>query len=115
MTLNLQPVRIDLILIFLTRMIRMFTYGMISVIFLQNLYGKHFNSQQISFLQFCILIGDIIISLILTTNADRIGRRTALIIGAFFKFISGLIYSYSDNYYLLIVAGVIGVITVTGG
>ena len=36
-------------------------------------------------------------------------------VGAIFKFISGVIYSYSNNYYLLVIAGIIGVITVTGG
>jgi len=93
----------------------MFTYGMISVTFIQNLYGKGFTTPEVSFLQFCILIGDVVISLILTTNADKIGRRSALMVGAAFKFISGIIFSLSNNYYLLIVAGIIGVITVTGG
>ncbi len=46
-------------------------------------------------LQTYIIVGDIIISLYLTTNADRIGRKKTLIIGAILKLITGLTYSLS--------------------
>jgi hypothetical protein len=42
MTLNLKPKKTDFILIFITRALRMFSYGMIAVIFIQNLIAKSF-------------------------------------------------------------------------
>jgi hypothetical protein len=93
--MNLNKRKSDFLIIYLARMIRMFTYGMISVIFIQNLYGKSLTTEQISMLQLSILTGDIIISFFLTTNADKIGRKNTLIVGAFLKLSSGIAYSYS--------------------
>ena len=59
-------------------------------------------------------MGDIVISLILTTKADKFGRKNTLIIGAILKVITGIIYAYSSNLMALVIAGIIGVISVTG-
>jgi predicted MFS family arabinose efflux permease len=66
-------------------------------------------------LQSLIAIGDIIISLILTTRADKIGRKKTLIISAILKIFAGVSYALSDNYIILIISGALGVLTISGG
>ena len=60
------------------------------------------------------LTGDTVVSLYLTTRADRIGRRRMLIIGAALMAAAGLIFAYTRDVLFLILAGTIGVISPSG-
>jgi len=60
------------------------------------------------------LIGDTVISLFLTTRADRIGRRRMLIIGAFLMAGAGLAFASTRSLLWLTIAGTIGVISPSG-
>src|SRR5207237_10720749 len=60
------------------------------------------------------LAGDIAISLLLTTRADRIGRRRMLIMGAVLMAGAGIAFASTKNLFFLIVAGTIGVISPSG-
>lgn len=51
----------------------------------------------------------------LTTQADRIGRVNTLMFGALLKFVTGLCYAESSNTVILIISGILGVISVSGG
>ena len=62
-----------------------------------------------------IVAGDIFISLFLTTRADKLGRVNTLMIGSLLKLITGLVYAESSNVIILTIAGIFGVISVTGG
>lgn len=115
MTLNLKPKKTDFILIFITRALRMFSYGMIAVIFIQNLIAKSFLPEEIGFIQSAIVFGDIGISLILTTKADVFGRKKTLMIGSILVMITGIAYANFNSLSVLIVSGIVGVISVTGG
>ena len=44
-------------------------------------------------MQSCIVFGDILVSLVLTTQADRFGRINTLMIGAILKTVAGLCYA----------------------
>lgn len=105
----------DIYILFITRCMRMFSYGAISVIFLQYLLKKGLSEIDSSYLQVLITIGDIIISIYLTTQADRLGRKKTLIVGAMLKIFTGLFYAYSNNFWILALSGALGVISVTGG
>jgi hypothetical protein len=105
----------DFFLLFVTRILRMFSYGMLAVIFLQNLKNKGLSGDQISWIQSGIVFGDVILSLILTTQADRLGRINTLMVGAILKLITGLIYAESSDMTILIISGIFGVISVSGG
>ena len=61
------------------------------------------------------MLGDIAVSLVLTTQADRFGRIRTLMAGAVLKVVTGLCYAESSNPTVLIVAGIFGVISVSGG
>jgi MFS family permease len=114
MTLDLSPKKKDFILLFLARALRMFSYGMIAIVMIKNLELKNFDGPEIGIIQFAVVVGDIVISLILTTKADLFGRKNTLMIGAILKLITGIFYAYSSSLWVLVVTGIIGVISVTG-
>jgi len=87
----------DFVLLFLTRIMRMISYGMLAVVFFQNLFFKGFSEMESSWIQTGIVFGDIFISLYLTTRADKIGRILTLMLGSLLKLITGLVYAESQN------------------
>src|SRR5213078_3119444 len=69
---------------------------------------------QVGVLLTLTLAGDMAISLLLTTQADRIGRRRMLIVGAVLMAGAGIAFASTKNLFFLIVAGTIGVISPSG-
>lgn len=115
MGLNYERKCRDFVLIFITRILRMFSYGMLSLIFFENLFFKGLTPTEASWIQSGIVFGDVLISLVLTTQADRFGRINTLMLGALLKLITGLCYAESNNAIILTVSGILGVISVSGG
>ena len=101
-------------LLFLTRSIRLFAYGALSVVLVFYLTSLGLSTSQTGTLLTLTLAGDTVVSLYLTTRADRLGRRRMLIIGALLMAAAGLTFAYTRNLALLIVAGTIGVISPSG-
>jgi MFS family permease len=101
-------------LLFLTRFIRLFSYGSLSVILVFYLTGLGLTEAQTGILLTLILLGDTAVSLGLTTQADRIGRRRMLIVGAILMAGAGITFAFTRNFLLLVVAGTIGVISPSG-
>src|SRR5216684_1562833 len=101
-------------LLFLTRFIRLFAYGSLSVVLVFYLIGLGLSEAQTGTLLTLTLVGDTVVSLYLTTRADRIGRRRMLIVGAVLMVAAGVIFSITHNLLLLIIAGTIGVISPSG-
>lgn len=101
-------------LLFVTRFTRLFAYGSLSVVLVFYLVGLGLNAAQTGLLLTVTLIGDTVISLYLTTRADRIGRRRMLIIGAMLMAAAGIAFACTSNFVLLIIAGTIGVISPSG-
>ncbi len=101
-------------LLFLTRFIRLFSYGSLSVILVFYLTGLGLSKAQTGTLLTLILLGDTAVSLGLTTQADRIGRRRMLIIGAILMAGAGITFAFTRNFLLLVIAGTIGVISPSG-
>jgi len=61
------------------------------------------------------LFGDLILGTFLTLVADRVGRRKVLLAGSVMMIGSGLIFALFENYWILLLAAIIGVISITGG
>ena len=101
-------------LLFLTRFIRLFAYGSLSVILVFYLVGLGLTTSQTGLLLTLTLAGGIVISLYLTTRADRIGRRRMLIAGAILMAGAGLAFALTRNFLFLLIAGTIGVISPSG-
>ncbi|CAF3790882.1 unnamed protein product [Rotaria sp. Silwood1] len=104
-----------MILLFTARFVRLFSYGMLSVALVLYLTVKGFDQWHIGTLFTAILIGDIIITLLLTTTADALGRRNILVIGSILKLFAGIMFAFVDQYLLLALAGIVGIISPTGG
>jgi MFS family permease len=100
--------------LFITRIVRLFAYGFLSVILVLYLAEIGLKETEIGLLLTLILIGDTLISLWITTNADRIGRRRMLIIGAVLMIFAGVFFALTRNFIALLVAATIGVISPSG-
>src|ERR1700680_1749390 len=101
-------------LLFLTRFVRLFAYGSLSVVLVFYLIGLGLSDAQTALLLTLTLAGDTVVSLYLTTRADRIGRRRMLIVGAILMAAAGLAFAFTRNFLLLILAGTIGVVSPSG-
>jgi MFS family permease len=109
-----MPHRKDIILLFTTRIIRMFCYGFLSVILVLYLAETGLTETQIGLLFTFTLAGDAGISLWLTTHADSFGRKQTLLIGALLMLGAGIIFILTDNLIVLMIAAIIGVISPSG-
>jgi MFS family permease len=119
MTTKLIPIALRALtrdgwLLFLTRFARLFAYGSLSVILVFYLIGLGLTEAQSGLVLTLTLAGDVVVSLLLTTQADRIGRQRMLIIGAVLMAAAGLAFASTRNLFFLIVAGTIGVISPSG-
>src|SRR5213593_3427428 len=101
-------------LLFATRFIRLFAYGSLSVVLVFYLIGVGLSAPQSGMLLTLTLAGDTIVSLLLTTRADRIGRRRTLLVGAALMAAAGLVFASTRNLWLLVLAGTVGVISPSG-
>jgi MFS family permease len=114
MPMALKALTRDGWLLFVTRFARLFAYGSLSVILVFYLIGLGLTEVQSGLVLTLTLAGDVVVSLFLTTRADRIGRRRMLIIGAILMAAAGLAFAFTHNLFFLIVAGTIGVISPSG-
>jgi MFS family permease len=101
-------------LLFFTRFMRLFAYGSLSVVLVFYLIAVGLSESQVGILLTLTLAGDVVVSLYLTTRADRIGRRRMLIVGAILMAAAGVAFTCTKNLLLLIIAGTIGVISPSG-
>jgi MFS family permease len=109
-----SPLRRDGRLLFATRACRMFAYGLLSVVLVLYLAEIGLREWEIGLLLSLTLVGDMLISLWLTTHADRWGRRRTLIAGAILMAAAGIVFLSTGNFVLLLIAATIGVISPSG-
>ncbi len=100
--------------LFLTRTVRLFAYGALSVILVVYLTSLGLSAARVGTLLTLTLAGDTAVSLWLTTRADRLGRRRMLVVGAILMAAAGLAFAATRNFLLLTIAGTIGVISPSG-
>ena len=101
-------------LLFLLRTLRMFGYGFLAVVLVLYLAALGLDALTIGVILTLTLIGDTLISLWLTTNADRIGRRRVLVAGSLLMVIAAVVFAVTSWPPLLILAATVGVISPTG-
>jgi predicted MFS family arabinose efflux permease len=114
MLATLRDLTSDGWLLFATRSIRLFAYGGLSVVLVLYLVSLGLTESTVGLLLTATLLGDTLISLYLTTQADRIGRRRMLIVGAVLMAAAGLVFGFTTRFWLLVLAGTIGVISPSG-
>jgi MFS family permease len=104
----------DVRLLFVTRTIRLFAYGFLSIILVLYLAEVGLKEQEIGLLLTLTLLGDTGISLWITTRADRLGRKAMLVTGAVLMLLGGLVFAVTSNFLVLLLAATIGVLSPSG-
>ena len=104
----------DVYIIILARYIRLFAYGAVALILALFFQEQGFSDEQIGLFMTLTLLGDVVVSLLLTLVADSLGRRRTLLLGAISMAISGAVFATTSNYAALLVAAIIGVISPSG-
>ncbi|MCE9568034.1 MAG: MFS transporter [Planctomycetes bacterium] len=92
----------------------MFAYGLLSVVLVLYLVEVGLKEWEVGLLLSLTLVGDTVISLWLTTTADRFGRRRTLVVGAVLMALAGIVFVSTDSFVLLLLAATIGVISPSG-
>ncbi|CAN6661963.1 hypothetical protein TRVA0_033S01618 [Trichomonascus vanleenenianus] len=94
--------------------VRLAAYGITTLILVQFFTALEVPEELIGVFMTLTLFGDVVLSYVVTHYADRIGRRRVLLYAAAAMALSGVIFATSDNYWLLLFAAVIGVISPSG-
>jgi MFS family permease len=111
---SLRSLGRDGALVFATRAVRMFGYGLVSVVLVLYLAAIGLSGAEIGIVLALTLLGDAVVSLWLTTHADRVGRRRVLLAGALLMVAAAAVFAASTWLPLLVVAATIGVISPSG-
>jgi len=105
----------DAWLIIIARSCRMFAYGANSTFLALFFSALGFSDFRIGLFMTLTLVGDVFLTLILTALADSLGRRRTLLFGSCMMVVSGLVFATMENYWLLLLAAIVGVISPSGG
>jgi MFS family permease len=108
-----RPIR-DVRLLFATRAVRLFAYGLLSVVLVLHLSAAGFSEARIGLLLTLTLLGDTVISLVLTTHADRAGRRRTLLAGGALMVLAGALLAGASSFPVLLFAATVGVVSPSG-
>jgi MFS family permease len=111
---SLRGLSADGRMLFTLRTLRMFGYGFLAVVLVLYLAAAGLDPLAIGAVLTLTLVGDTVVSLWLTTHADRIGRRRVLIVGSLLVVVAGAVFAATNWLPLLIAAGIVGVISPTG-
>jgi len=111
---SLNSVGRDAYIIIALRSLRMFTSGIPSLILALFFSSLKFPDSRIGVFMTLTLLGDVLLSLLLTLVADKLGRRKILFRGSVMMASSGVVFALSEKFWVLLVAAVFGIISVTG-
>ncbi|KAF2636220.1 MFS transporter-like protein [Massarina eburnea CBS 473.64] len=111
---SLHSTGLDAYLVISLRSLRMFSAGIPSLILALFFSSLSFPDSRIGLFMTLTLLGDVVLSLVLTLIADKIGRRRILLFGSAMMALSGTAFAMSENFWILLCAAVFGVISVTG-
>lgn len=105
----------DVYFIILLRMIRLLGFGATSLILVFFLKELDIEEQLIGLFMTLTFVGDLVTSFLLSLAADTIGRRFTLILSSIIMTLTGLSFTFINNYYVLSVIAIIGILTPGGG
>ncbi|KAL4972453.1 major facilitator superfamily domain-containing protein [Aspergillus desertorum] len=112
--LSLWHSPLDTKLLVAQRFVRLFAYGGSTLILASYLSALDISDDRIGLFMTLTLVGDVAISFVLTLFADAMGRRAVLALGSALMVGSGLVFALSGNYWWLLAAAVLGVISPSG-
>jgi MFS family permease len=111
---SLNSIGRDAYIIITLRSLRMFTAGIPSLILALFFASLDFPDSRIGVFMTLTLLGDVMLSLLLTLIADKLGRRRILFMGSIMMAGSGVVFALSESFWILLIAAVFGIISVTG-
>jgi MFS family permease len=111
---SLNSIGRDAYIIIALRSLRMFTAGIPSLILALFFSSLKFPDSRIGLFMTLTLLGDVILSLLFTLVADKLGRRRILFMGSIMMAGSGVVFALSESFWILLIAAVFGIISVTG-
>ena len=109
--LSLYHSGLDTKLLCIQRFVRLFAYGSSTLILATYLSVLGHPESKIGLFMTLTLVGDVIISFGLTIFADGVGRKWVLALGALMMCGAGLAFGLSGNYWVLLAAAILGVIS----
>ena len=95
----------------LLRFLRLLAFGASFLHLVKYLLSVGISDEHVGLFLTLTLLGDAVISLFLTLVTDQLGRRLVLLIGSAGMMVSGVVFAICDNYWLLLAASIIGVIS----
>jgi MFS family permease len=104
----------DVAVLFAMRTIRMAAYGGLAVVLGLFLVEIGLPEPAIGLLLGLTLAGDAVISLFLTTHADRLGRRVTLLIGAALMVAGAVVFLATGEFIVLLAAAIVAVLSPSG-
>jgi MFS family permease len=93
----------------------MFAFGAASLIMALFFAELDFTDVQIGLFMTLTLVGDVALSFVMSLMADGLGRRRVLLAGGLLMAMSGVVFALFENFWVLLLAAVIGVISASGG
>jgi MFS family permease len=106
--------RADLVLLFSSRALRLFGYGFLSVNLVIYLTGLGLSGAMVGVMLSLALLGDVVLSLMITTSADRLGRRRMLVLSAVLIIFAGIVLASTRQAWLIGAAALLGVLSPSG-
>jgi MFS family permease len=100
--------------LFAARAVRMFAYGLVSVVLVLHLGAMGMDETRIGLLLSLTLLGDAALSLVVTTHADRLGRRRMLVLGAVLMVVAGATFAATTSFVLLAAVATVGILSPSG-
>lgn len=101
----------DTKLLCIQRFVRLFAYGGSTLILVAYLNELGISTGRIGLFMSLTLVGDTMISFVLTLFADALGRKAILAMGALLMAAAGVTFALFSNYWILLAAAIIGVIS----
>lgn len=93
------------------RFVRLFAYGGSTLILAAYLSALNISDAKIGLFMTLTLVGDVVISFLLTLFADQLGRKAVLMLGSALMCGSGVAFTLSGNFWVLLLAAIFGVIS----
>lgn len=98
-------VQLDVVLLFAARALRLASYGGLTVVLLLYLEALSLTPSSIGALLTAIFVGDVGVTVALTSHADAVGRRRTLMASAVLKAGAGVAFALSDQFWVLVRGG----------
>jgi MFS family permease len=92
----------------------MFAFKAVTLTIAQFFSELGFSDFRIGLFMSLTLLGDVFLGLVVTLMADGLGRRRVLVAGGVLMAFSGMVFSIFENFWVLLLAAIVGVISASG-